>query len=308
MRSAPASRRRAGTVLLALACGACFNPSGNDTTTAAATTDAASSGTTATTTDPSTSGMNVTSSSGVLTTGTTADPSTTTTGTTGEPTTTGSSSGSSTTMTDGVPVCGNGRTELGEGCDDGNINDGDGCDADCQAEATEPRFIFLTSQKYAATDLNGLAGAAERCKTLADSAEALAELHGRSWVAWLSDGNTDAIDQLGAFDGDYILPDEHVVVAQGADGLVSRALFAPIKENEKGAAEVSVVPCDQNPDDPVWTGTGTDGHAAFDKHCANWSVTNGEGLVGVYSALDANWTACVPAACNITARLYCVEI
>lgn len=333
MRSEPASRRRAAT-LLALACGACFSPTGGDTaTTVAATTDSTSTstdgGTSTTVAGPTTSTAGATTStSGVLTTGSTAASSTTTTATdvSSTATTTGGTCGDefidlNEECDDGnnldgdgcdadckfEPACGNGIIETGEACDDGNNLEGDGCDALCESEVQQ-RFVFLTSVKFTPSDLMSLGGGGERCKTLAESAEALPELMGRNWVAWLSDADTDAVEQLGDFSGDYILPDEHVIVAKGVAGLTSGQLLAPINETEKGVAGTSIVPCDQNPDDPVWTGSFATGIEAAGFHCTGWSTDAGVAFMGVYSATDSNWTECGTLVCTSLARLYCVEI
>lgn len=161
--------------------------------------------------------------------------------------------------------------------------------SDLDAQLT--RTVFVTSQTYTG-GLGGLSGADDLCQARADAAS----LSG-IFVAWLSDsarGVSTRLDRVGIFE----LVDGTRIADDWAD-LTDETLQAGINISENGAAVA---------DGPVWTGTLASG-AASTSNCSSWSSSVGgnDGDVGQSGSTGSPWTANGSAACNTSARLYCVE-
>jgi hypothetical protein len=161
--------------------------------------------------------------------------------------------------------------------------------SDLDAQLT--RTIFITSQTYTG-GLGGLSGADDLCQARADAAG----LSG-IFVAWLSDSARSVstrLDRVGIFE----LVDGTRIADDWAD-LVDGNLQAGINVSESGGAVA---------DGPVWTGTTASGSASTN-NCSNWSSSVGgnDGDVGQSGSTGSPWTANGSAACNTSARLYCVE-
>jgi hypothetical protein len=57
----------------------------------------------------------------------------------------------------------------------------------------------------------------------------------------------------------------------------------------------------------VWTGTGMNGGLESGQDCTSWSSTNGNGLLGSFTATDARWTQSTQTSCALAARIYCFQ-
>jgi cysteine-rich repeat protein len=196
-----------------------------------------------------------------------------------------------------LPVCGDGIRQGSEECEDMNQEDDD----DCSNECILARYIFVSSATYTGS-LGGVAGGNLKCKMLAEARD----LKGKSWRAWLSDGDVPLSADIKDFEGWYRLPDGFPVV-KGASGLFLGSLTHSINVDEKKALQMSV---------PVWTGTKADGTAQAD-HCGKWTSDSDEigGTYGDSGKADSNWTEkklnniSQSLGCNITtAHIYCIQI
>lgn len=303
---------RASIAVAVLGCSGCFSPAG--------VAGSATSSETTTTTESTSSSTAPTTTGTTGTTGTTSTTSTTTEsvtstepGTSTEPVTSTEPGTDATTsdVTTVVPsMCGDGMVDAPlEQCDDGNLISGDGCDALCQIEqGPKPvRYVFLTSEVFTALQVGKLTAADETCTKLAGGAGAVPELKMRKFVAWLSDGAANASDRLGAGKTPYVRPDG-MPVAPDADALTMGSLKNPINVTEKGQSiPSSMEPCAVS-SDGVWTGTLVDGLGDGGVSCGGWQSDQGMGLIGMFDAVNATWTACAPRHCTEAFRLYCFEI
>jgi hypothetical protein len=153
--------------------------------------------------------------------------------------------------------------------------------------------VFIAST-LSMGDLGGLEGADETCQEHADS-QAL----GGSWVAWLSDSGTDAIDRLRG-SGPFVEVGSDAIIAADRDELTSGTLQNGISRTESGVQ----IPA------AVWTGTDADGSADDDEDfCGNWTDSTNTvfGQTGAAQNTGPIWTDANTVFCNLELRLYCFE-
>lgn len=216
--------------------------------------------------------------------------STTTTGTSTSESEESSSPGDTTSgTTTHAPVCGDGVVEGEETCDDMNDVPNDGCKA-CARDSV----VFITSERYRG-DINGLAGADQRCRMLA----AIAGLSRfETFRAWLSTAEKAAADRLLHSRGRYVLVNG-LVVAEDWDALVSGTLLHPIDVDEMS----------QTQDYRAWTSTLADGQPEFGSDfCDGWtSFGDFMGGTGLSSSVDATWSFYSDVGCGTDLHLYCIE-
>lgn len=138
--------------------------------------------------------------------------------------------------------------------------------------------VFVTSQTWSSDQIGGLAGADQKCASLAN---AVASLAGKKWAAWLSDASTSALSRLGSTPGPWSRVDG-VKVALDRGHLASKLLplFTSISVDEQRASRSGT----------VWTGTSSDGSAAADV-CGGWTGTNGRGVYGEIDFKKPHWTS-----------------
>lgn len=210
------------------------------------------------------------------------------------------------------PCCGNGIIDSGEECDDNNTISGDGCSSTCKNEW----FVFVSSQDYhgdmdSPGGLTGLAAGDTQCTTLADDSEALVELNGKTWKAWLSTSGISGVNAKDRVkDGIYILSDG-TKIAENLNDLTDGILLNPININEKGEILSTSNPY-------VWTGTNEFGLVisgdATATNCNQWSEGSASvyGWKGDWNALDLSWTNITldssDRKCSETNRIYCFQV
>jgi hypothetical protein len=154
------------------------------------------------------------------------------------------------------------------------------------------KCIFVTST-VSTGNLGGFAGADSTCNALATAAG----LPG-TYVAWLSDGTTDASARVTS-NGPYVTPTGDLVASTLAD-LTDGSLNTPIDDDEDG----SPVPLRE-----VWTGTLSDGSSAGDD-CSGWTSGSVSVLatVGHNTSTSSNWTDVFLQLCDRTnVGLYCLQ-
>ena len=127
------------------------------------------------------------------------------------------------TSTTAAPYCGDGVLDEGEECEPA-------ASSDCQDDCTWPRNVaFISSVEFTPGSLGGLAGADAQCQALADDAG----LAG-TYVAWLSDSTTDAVDRLADARG-WRRPDG-LPFADDVDDIVAGRVWYPLLVDETGTA------------------------------------------------------------------------
>ncbi|MCY1061082.1 DUF4215 domain-containing protein [Nannocystis sp. SCPEA4] len=213
----------------------------------------------------------------------------------GSSTSTSSDASTSTTedTTGAASVCGDAIVDADEECDDGNEVADDGCHA-----CARDRLVFASSQVFTPDLILGLAGADSLCRQLA-----LQSGHPRwtTFVAWMSDSQTSAIDRVTPAPGRYVRPDG-VMVAENFARFLSGSIAAPINIDEFGAVVLG----------SAWTGTRPDGTAAVGHtFCDDWTTSyylDEEGPAGAVKQTDELWTLRAHAeSCAEDNHLYCFE-
>jgi hypothetical protein len=203
-------------------------------------------------------------------------------------------------------------------------------------------LVFVTSTKHVGqfppadggTLLNGLSGADEFCRSLADALGSACVVRGRRWAAWLSwraDGTGDARSRLGlraaakadAGDGGddsgdagpaTTLASEYRLV----DG-VTRVFPAGFDFAASGATPENPIQVDERLRvvstatlaDAVWTGTRNDGTASGSTSiCGGWNPSAPDAEVGTVGLQNetARWSTANTLNCNAEQRIYCFEV
>jgi hypothetical protein len=171
---------------------------------------------------------------------------------------------------------------------------GPGATPDVPDNQARPNVVFVTSMAVPPTFGTDLSGGDKAC---ADAATA------GGWpgtfVAWLSSPQKNAIDRLSGSRG-WVRPDGVPVVDAPSD-LVAGKMFNPINVDENKVTTVV--------DEPVWTGTDTDGRDSFD--CNAWTSTsmNDSGVAGSPGNAYPGYTISGAAfMCQNVASLYCFEV
>lgn len=166
------------------------------------------------------------------------------------------------------------------------------------------KIVFVTSQTFngdlqAAFGMStGILGADSACQSAAADGG-----FGGTFVAWMSDGYSDAADRITS-DGPWYLVDETTLVFDSKQDLQNTPQ-APIHSNEYGE-DVGI--------DLVWTGT-MDGGTTASNNCQAWTddTTDGpafhpvSGRVGSTDEVEG-WTSLNTVSCVNELRLYCFEL
>jgi hypothetical protein len=160
----------------------------------------------------------------------------------------------------------------------------------------DTKCVFVTS-KVSTANLGGLASADAICNAHANSVG----LPG-TYVAWLSDDNTDAVSRVTS-NGPYANTDGQIVANSLAD-LTDGSLSLPIDKDEWG----NTLPVRE-----VWTGTDAFGGGTT-WNCDNWTTGNVNaeyGTVGwntATEATDPGWSLqYLWQFCDRNVSLYCIQ-
>ena len=162
-----------------------------------------------------------------------------------------------------------------------------------------PLLVFLTNTDYPVgmTGVGSLALADQIC---ADEATA-AGLGGSTFVAWLSDSSTQALDRITS-DGPWQLVQGPVVFPKKS-AITNPGPSVPINEDAAGLIHTAQPAS-------VWTGTLNNGTSAT-YNCIDWSdsSTTEYATVGDFGSDTSKWTNTGSILdCSATRRLYCFEI
>jgi hypothetical protein len=165
------------------------------------------------------------------------------------------------------------------------------CRATQNPAACVPNRVFVSSVQYPA-NLGGLAGADQKCQTLADAAQ----LSG-TWKAFLSDSSQNAATRLTHSGLGYQRTDG-VTIATSDVTFFSTSHLSPINRDENGTSVSDFI--------EVWTGSG--GSGVGSGGCADWTSTNGSfPAVGISGRADSAWANAYLQFCDRVCALYCVE-
>jgi cysteine-rich repeat protein len=159
-------------------------------------------------------------------------------------------------------------------------------------DACEWYDVFITSEKYFGSEIQGIQGAHQICSNHANSAG----LEG-NWKAWISDSTQSPSTYFFHSDVKYQLLNEDIVALNWED-LIDGLLLEPISTNEFGQAVTGW---------NVWTGTNADG-TPHSNNCNDWT---GSGLArrGKNAQTDDDWTTDSSVSCGGTQdyHIYCFE-
>lgn len=162
----------------------------------------------------------------------------------------------------------------------------------CQGDAGCVRYVFVTSETFAATAL-GLAAADAKCEAAKKKNLLLAN---RKFVAWISEDGAPARLRFQADAPIRRLDGQTVATSLGA--LLGAGALVPIDRTETGAA-LAVGNMF------VWTGTQNDGNP--NQTCGDWTDEGVQGKRGSANETGTKWTDDDGMACTFMARLYCFE-
>lgn len=184
---------------------------------------------------------------------------------------------------------------------------------------------FATSDSYAGSAINGLAGADTICKKHAADAGLAGD-----WFAFLSTSNSsesysrNAFDRFGHADipiysinGDLLA--KNVGELKACDGTKTNCIQNPIAVDETGkklftitrtqTGDTQVLPVSGVTDLFAWTGTlvhmTTNPYAGTENSCSNWTSTQGKAITGALYQTDKSWVSYDGVNCTEKHRLYC---
>ncbi|MCD4749624.1 MAG: hypothetical protein K8R59_09635 [Thermoanaerobaculales bacterium] len=120
-----------------------------------------------------------------------------------------------------------------------------------------------------------------------------------SFVAWLSDSSTDAIDRL--TDGPFVRIDGFKIADAKADMFVG----TPRLENGINVNEFGNYYVEPYSYSYVWTGTAPTGLVAVGNHCDGWVNDIADGVVGSSAATRLTWTQNGVGNCTQIRPIYC---
>jgi len=173
-----------------------------------------------------------------------------------------------------------------------NGEDGEVCSSLCKIAG---KVVFITSKGYDG-DLGGLAGADDKCNTLAMEA-GLA--NAGNFMAWLSSAEGSPSSRMTKYEEPYLLLDGESIVAASWSELTDGSVDSAINVDETSALQ---------PGKRAWTGTTASG-AASSPTCKDWTseIKEDGGLQGSSSSVDVEWSSKAAASCFTSGRRICVE-
>jgi hypothetical protein len=165
-------------------------------------------------------------------------------------------------------------------------------------------YVFVTSALLSPSTIGSAAAADAICQAAADAGDA--RLAGRTYVAWLSDTSSDALDRLGDASG-WIRLDGKPFALRRDDLLgTSAPIRYPARLDENGVDLGTTV---SSPSDlGVATGTGTNGRLFPGEHCDDWSDATEPYFGGRADAGSQGFGSSFGYACSIPARLLCLGV
>ncbi len=222
-------------------------------------------------------------------------------------------------------------THLGVSGDGGNNGSGDGGapQGDAGGEGgsnfdtggpiivPNTKMVFVTADVFlgnAGADAGGLAAADQACM----AAAAAAGISG-TFMAWLSDGATNAADRLAHATEPYVMANGMQIAANWTD-LVTNGPSMPITITEYGEGQPPQVQDDAGNflDDagdgglgpcaaPVWTATDGTGQKVPTANCASWTDPTSASMGSGGGQTKAGWATGCTQTCDLGAALYCFQ-
>ncbi len=167
---------------------------------------------------------------------------------------------------------------------------------EARLDALEPASPSTVNRIFATTATpNGAFGGLAGGDAICAAAAASAGLHG-TWIAWLSDSSTNAIDRLDVNSGPFLTMDGFLIASNKAD-LTDGTLANSITRNEFSGTAAAF----------IWTGTLTNGTSGGG-NCSDWTSTGGSGMTGVTGSTSGSWTQNGGGSvCSAPSSLFCIE-
>jgi len=156
-------------------------------------------------------------------------------------------------------------------------------------------LVFVSSTAFATT-LGGTTPYDGQCNTLA-SAAGINNATANAYIAWISDGTSNAAARLGVSARGFVRLDGKAFADDQASWLASNEIFHPIRFDENGA---------DSGNDLAMTGTDADGTTMSSLSCTNWTVTSGNLLAGNRFGGPGNWSQNTTTACSAPQRIICM--
>jgi len=157
--------------------------------------------------------------------------------------------------------------------------------------------VFVTSTTYP-TNLGGGAAYDQQCNVRATAA-GLNSVTNNDFIAWMSDGTSNALTRLGNTPQGFVRTDGAPFGQTVSSLVTNNAILNPIDRDEFGNAVSS--------NTLVWTGTASTGTSSG-SHCTNWTSTSGFSTVGSTSGGPWVWTNYSSGAtCGSNRPIYCVQ-
>ncbi len=168
---------------------------------------------------------------------------------------------------------------------------------DASLPETGPRgaraVVFLSSASMAGDTVGGPVGADGLCQRLAEKSG-----YSASFVAWISDSMSNAIDRLDAGGPWFLTDPTRDAMAFPTKAAIPQGPQTPITSTEDGSASTPTL---------VWTGTRDTGQVSI-ATCMDWKSHQpfDQGTVG--SIADAGfWTNATTANCDFKLPIYCFQ-
>jgi hypothetical protein len=171
----------------------------------------------------------------------------------------------------------------------------------CPGGPSCERVVFVSSISFKAAQIGGIKGADLQCNVLANFSSN-PRVHGRDFVAWLSDSTTSPQKRMVKGTKTYIRPDSSVIAQDFAALTSGKELENAISIDEDGDEQSG----------EVWTGTGPLGNANGGD-CEGWTGGDANGNKGEIVTGSPRWTSSgpplgAPGLCPTDeGRIYCFE-
>jgi len=189
---------------------------------------------------------------------------------------------------------------------------GGSCDLSLDADVTVSvrfdalhNYVFVTRERFSPNTLGGAVAADALCNAAAAAGDA--RLHGRTYVAWMSDSTSDARERLGEASGWQRLDGLPFIASRESmlGSSTARVLYPP-RLDEHGVDVLPPADAPSPSSQPLYFATGIALTGQASSNCADWTSTAASFVGGTADAASVNWTGSQGAACTIAARLLCL--
>lgn len=166
-------------------------------------------------------------------------------------------------------------------------------------------YVFVTRERFAPASLGSAVNADALCNAAAEAGDP--RLHGRTYVAWMSDSSSDARDRLGDASGWQRLDGLPFIASRETmlGSSTARVLYPP-RLDEHGVDVLPPADTPQPNSRPLYFATGIAASGQVTQNCEDWSVEQSNFVGGTADSAGAGWTTELGSACSIDVRLVCL--